>query len=79
MDRVTNGRFYQLHTLEFIVIARVEPAVMFEHEAFKLPGGNWYWLARLSFLEWVAFCNDTSFRLEVRLKGDIMHSSFYAL
>ena len=62
----TDRRFYQLHTLEFIVIARVESAVMFEHKAFKLPGSDRYWFAGFSFLEWVAFCHVTSFRLEVR-------------
>ena len=44
--------------------ARIEFTVMFEQKVFKLPGDNWYWFAGFSFLEWVAFCHDTSFRLE---------------
>ena len=40
--------------------------IMVEGEIFKLPSGYWYWFAGFYFLEWVAFCHDTSFRLEVR-------------
>ena len=50
--------------IKLVVIARIESAVMFKHETFKLPSGYWYRFAGFSFLEWVAFCHFSLVSLE---------------
>ena len=77
-DCVANWGFGKFHALKLIVIARVESAVMLEHEAFKLSDSNWYWLARLCLSKPVAFCHNDFVSFEVRRKGDIINFGVFS-